>query len=110
MTRCSPSRTRRPQVSRWGPTAGALLLIGLAVAARAAHASPSAPTPLEVGRAIYLKGLVGSGAPLEGVREAGGPRTTGAEAACVNCHQHSGFGSGERGNQVLVPPIAGPYL
>ena len=97
-------------MSRWRPTAGALLLIGLAVAARAAHASPSAPTPLEVGRAIYLKGLVGSGAPLEGVREAGGPRTTGAEAACVNCHQHSGFGSGERGNQVLVPPIAGPYL
>jgi Cytochrome c len=97
-------------VSRWGPTAGALLLIGLAVPPPVAHASPSAPSSLDVGRAIYLKGVVGSGAPLEGVREAGGPRTTGADAACVNCHQHSGFGSGERGTQILIPPIAGAYL
>jgi hypothetical protein len=97
-------------VSRWGPTAGALLLIGLAVSAPAAHASPSAPTSLDVGRAIYLKGVVGSGAPLEGVRGAGAPPTAGADAACVNCHQHSGFGSGERGTQILIPPVAGAYL
>jgi cytochrome c553 len=80
--------------------------MGLAIS----QATVSAPTPLEIGRGIYLRGVVGSGDPLEGMREAGGPRTTGADAACVNCHQRSGFGSGERGTQILIPPIAGAYL
>ena len=93
-------------MSRWRATAGALLLTGLAVS----QATPPAPAPWEVGRAIYLQGVVGSGEPLEGARESGGPRTTGADAACVNCHQRSGFGTGERATQIQIPPIAGPYL
>jgi cytochrome c553 len=93
-------------MSRWRTLAGAWFLSGVAVS----QASVSAPTPLDVGRGIYLNGVIGSGEPLEGTREAGGPRTTGADAACVNCHQRSGFGSGERGTQVLIPPIAGTYL
>jgi len=99
LTACGPVR-------HWRALAGGLLLAGLS----ASQATPSGPTPLDVGRAIYLQGVVGSGEPLEGVREAGGPRTTGADAACVNCHQRSGFGSGERATQVLIPPIAGAYL
>jgi hypothetical protein len=93
-------------MSRWRMLAGASLLSSLALS----QANPPAPTPLEVGRGIYLQGVIGSGSPLEGMREAGGPRVTGGDAACVNCHQRSGFGSGERGTQVLIPPIAGAYL
>jgi hypothetical protein len=98
--------TARGPVSHWRALAGPLLLAGLSVS----QATPSAPTPLDVGRTIYLHGVVGSGEPLEGVRESAGPRTTGADAACVNCHQRSGFGSGERATQILIPPIAGRYL
>jgi hypothetical protein len=93
-------------MSRWRTLAGASLLSGLAVC----QAAGSAPTALDIGRGIYLQGVVGSGKPLEGTRAAGAPPATGADAACVNCHQHSGFGSGERGTQILIPPIAGVYL
>ena len=65
-------------------------------------------TSLDVGRAIYLRGVLGSGAPLQGTRASGGPHITGSDAACVNCHQRSGFGSGEGLTQ--IPPIAGAYL
>jgi hypothetical protein len=61
-----------------------------------------------VGESIYLRGVLASGAPLEGIREAGGVPTRGAEAACVNCHQRSGLGSRE-GN-ISIPPITGEYL
>jgi len=57
---------------------------------------------------IYLHGVTGSGAPLEGGREAGGISTQGAEAACVNCHQRSGLGSAE--GSVVIPPVTGDYL
>jgi len=57
LTACGP-------VSHWPTLAGALLLAGLS----ASQATPSGPTPLDVGRAIYLQGVVGSGEPLEGVR------------------------------------------
>ena len=67
----------------------------------------AAAAPLDVGRQIYLRGVLGSGQPLEATRESG-PRSTGLDAACVNCHQHSGFGSGEVRTQ--VPPVAGRYL
>src|SRR5882762_8820681 len=46
-------------------------------------------------------------AGLEGTREAG-VVTTGADAACVNCHQRSGFGSVEGG--LSIPPVVGEYL
>jgi cytochrome c553 len=74
-----------------------------------APAKPSAGGSAErVGQAIYVRGVLGSGAPLEGTREAGGMVTTGADAACANCHQRSGLGAVE--GRVSIPPIAGDYL
>jgi hypothetical protein len=91
-------------MSLWSGAAGALLL----AAASVSQAAPPASTPLEVGRAIYLHGLLGSGERLEGSRGPEEPRTAGADAACVNCHQRSGFGSTEGATH--IPPIAGRYL
>ena len=61
-----------------------------------------------VGQSVYLRGVLGSGAPLEGTREPGGVATQGADAACVNCHQRSGLGSEEE--RLSIPPITGEYL
>ena len=82
--------------------AGACLLAGLA-----RHGPVTAVPGDGVGRSIYLRGGLGSGAPLEGIREAGAV-TRGADAACVNCHQRSGLGSFE--GRVSMPPITGDYL
>ena len=86
--------------------------LALAVAWLLAGLAPSAPAnaaPAEsVGQGIYLRGVLGSGAPLAGTREAGGAATTAAGAACVNCHQRSGLGSDE--GRVSIPPITGEYL
>jgi hypothetical protein len=90
-------RTRRPTL------AGACLLAGLA----APGLTPAAPAG-EAGQAIYLRGEVGSGAPLEGALEAGSVVMTGADVACVNCHQRSGLGSAE--GRLSIPPITGEYL
>ena len=60
-----------------------------------------------VGENIYRRGLLGSGAPLEANRD-DGTGTAGAEAACVNCHRRSGFGSKE--GRFAIPPITGRYL
>jgi mono/diheme cytochrome c family protein len=82
--------------------AGACLLSGLA--------SPRSAAAVPVdrgGEGIYLRGVLESGAPLEGKREAG-MVTTGADAACVNCHQRSGLGSVE--GRLSIPPVAGEYL
>jgi Cytochrome c len=83
--------------------AGGLLLLGLAAPAIWAAGERSS-----VGEAIYRRGVLGSGVPLAATREAGGLRTKGADAACVNCHQRSGLGSAEGRN--LIPPITGLYL
>jgi hypothetical protein len=68
---------------------------------------PSAPAHAGAGQAIYLRGVLGSGAPLAGDRGSGFV-TTGADAACVNCHQRSGLGMVE--GRVSIPPITGDYL
>src|ERR1700687_4895099 len=82
--------------------AGACLLVGPALA------GPATAVPADsVGRSISLRGVLGSGAPLEGTREAG-VVTTGVDAACVNCHQRSGLGSVE--GSVSIPPVTGEYL
>jgi mono/diheme cytochrome c family protein len=89
----------------WGALGASVLLFGLVAARCWAAGQPS----VGVGESIYLRGVLGSGAPLEGVREAGGGlRTKGADAACVNCHQRSGLGYLE--GRTLIPPIAGLYL
>jgi Cytochrome c len=64
-------------------------------------------TPLAAGEAIYLDGILGSGAMLEAVRDSGAVGT-GSAAACVNCHRHSGLGTTE--GTVTIPPVAGAYL
>jgi len=81
---------------------GACLMVGLA------PPDAGATTRAERdGQSIYLRGLLGSGGPLEGARK-GGVVTTGADAACVNCHQRSGLGSLE--GSLSIPPVTGDYL
>ncbi len=60
------------------------------------------------GAQIYLHGRVGDGSSLEGRREAGHPPALGSEAACVNCHKHSGLGCTE--GRIHIPPITGRFL
>jgi hypothetical protein len=85
-----------------------LALAGAWLLARLAPAGPAAAAEAATaGQSIYLRGVLRSGAPLEGTREAG-MVTTGADAACVSCHQRSGLGSVE--GRVTVPPVAGDYL
>jgi cytochrome c553 len=79
------------------------VLAVMAAPARAAEASA-----LDVGESIYLRGQLGSGAPLTGGREGGGVSTQGADAACVNCHQRSGLGTSE--GRFTIPPVTGEYL
>lgn len=80
----------------------------LALTAVATLAFPAEVTSEAVGEGIYLRGVLPSGAPLQGTREDGGMSTQGLDSACVNCHQRSGLGSKE-GN-IFIPPIAGEYL
>jgi hypothetical protein len=70
-------------------------------------AVPVATDELEIGRRIYLEGMLPSGAPLTGVRF-GNTVVSGASAACVNCHRRSGMGSVE--GDVQVSPITGNFL
>ena len=97
---------RRPAQHRLCHRLGSLLV---AVAALLGLLCPLAHArdPADVGEAIYLHGRLGSGQPLLATR-AGGMRIQGADAACVNCHQHSGLGARE-GNK-SIPPITDRYL
>lgn len=90
-------------MSAWRPAlAVAWLLAGLALSAPAGARPAGA-----VGESIYLRGVLGAGAPLVGI-QAGGVVTSGAGAACVNCHQRSGLGSVE--GRLSIPPVTGEYL
>ena len=80
----------------------------LGLAAASAYAPAAQPG---AGESIYLRGVLPSGAPLEGKRQATGLTARGADAACVSCHQRSGLGTYEGYNfDVTIPPIAGAYL
>ncbi len=59
---------------------------------------------LEIGRRIYLDGVLPEGGRVHGQRGEGTP-LTGKDAACVACHRASGLGSVE-GNEI-IPPITG---
>jgi hypothetical protein len=90
--------------------AGACLLLAGVAAARlpARPAGPASPASAAGdGESIYLRGILRSGAELEGTRE-GGVVTQGADAACVSCHQRSGLGFAE--GRISIPPVAGEYL
>ena len=70
---------------------------------------PAAGEPAaSAGEAIYLRGVLGTGAALQATRVDAGATIEGAGAACVNCHQRSGLGTVE--GRILIPPIAGEYL
>lgn len=95
---------------RLAAAAVALLAACAPLSGRAADAAraPANAARDSAGESIYLHGVLGSGAPLEGTRETGGIGTQGADAACVNCHQRSGLGSRE--GELLIPPVTGDYL
>jgi len=87
----------------WRIAAAALVALAVVTPLQRAAAGPAVS-----GESIYLRGVLGSGAPLEGKREDAGVDAQGAQAACVNCHQRSGLGSTEGSN--TIPPITGEYL
>jgi hypothetical protein len=60
------------------------------------------------GEAIYLRGVLGSGAPLEAARGDARASAQGATVACVKCHRRSGLGMKE--GSVLIPPVTGQFL
>jgi cytochrome c553 len=86
-----------------------VLLAVLSVPVGKANAAPSTPpvTTANTGEAIFQKGVLGSGEPLEAMHE-GGVNLRGAAAACMNCHRRSGLGSREGNNN--IPPITDRYL
>jgi hypothetical protein len=84
--------------------AGALLPCILAAKPRAAEAGPQDSA---AGEAIYLQGILGSGAPLTASRANAEP-TRGQGAACANCHRRSGLGAKE--GRSIIPPITGNFL
>lgn len=67
----------------------------------------ASPEEIELGRRIYLEGVLASGEPLKAVRQ-NTVQLEGASAACEACHRRSGMGSLE-GN-IPVPPISGRFL
>lgn len=88
----------------FGIVAAPFLSLVLAGAATAAD-----PDPLvEAGRRIYVDGILPDGTPLKAIRFDGSSAVAGAEAACVNCHRPSGYGSVE--GRTLIPPVAGAVL
>jgi hypothetical protein len=81
-------------------------LLWLAIAGAPAEVATAASS--QAGESIYQRGVLTSGAPLEGTRPAGGVAVKGAAAACVNCHRRSGLGATE--GATTIPPITGKYL
>jgi hypothetical protein len=88
-----------------------LLAVGLAGPRFDSFTKPRAaeldPASSPVGEAIYLKGVIGSGALLAAARADAEP-VTGEQAACVNCHRRSGLGAKEA--RTSIPPITGQFL
>ncbi|WP_081055985.1 c-type cytochrome [Burkholderia pseudomultivorans] len=86
-----------------------LLLAALCACVRTAVCADGVAqtAPVDAGAAIFERGVLGSGAPLEAVHQ-DGVRLHGAAAACINCHRRSGLGSKEGNN--TIPPITWRYL
>ncbi len=86
----------------------ALFCALLAIAAARPSAAAIDHAAAQAGEKIYLQGVLPSGAPLNGAQPGVGVNLTGADAACVNCHQRSGLGSHE--GSTWLPPVTGEYL
>jgi hypothetical protein len=95
--------------SSWFRSSRWLLFLGLATLALTTNAKSTAANSvqIELGRRIYMEGLLASGKPLQGKR-ANSVQVEGSAAACETCHRRSGMGSLE-GN-IVVPPITGRFL
>ncbi|MEI8028893.1 MAG: c-type cytochrome [Comamonadaceae bacterium] len=92
----------------WLQVCGALALtLGLSGVAGAQSASPDSAAEIELGRRIYNEGVLAPGVELTGAR-VGNPPTSGAAAACVNCHRRSGMGQVD--SDILIQPITGNFL
>ena len=92
------------------PLSFLLCLAGAATAGYSrgrAHAAAAQPPDSPVGAKIYLSGVLGSGQPVVGARKESEP-LTGPQAACANCHRHSGLGSQE--GRAIIPPVTGQFL
>ncbi len=90
------------------PIAGLLvIMLSFLTSAAFAQTPVSSVELIAMGRAIYESGRLSSGESLQAFRD-NGLAVSGKAAACVNCHQRSGFGIYEGSN--LVPPITGPHL
>ena len=89
--------------SRW------LMLLSLVTLTFVVYAEPPVAdnADVELGRRIYMEGILPSGKPLQGKRQ-DTVQVEGATAACETCHRRSGMGSLE-GN-IVVSPINGGFL
>jgi hypothetical protein len=92
----------------WLGCAAGVLGAALACAATDHPVPASAARIAPAGEAIYRRGVLPSGAPLVGQREAG-VTVEGMDAACIRCHRRSGLGVME-GRGSSIPPISGLYL
>jgi hypothetical protein len=88
---------------RW-PLSALLLTVGLV---GCNEISTTGNGDVELGRRIYMEGILASGKPLQGKRM-DVVQVEGVSAACESCHRRSGMGSLE-GN-IVVPPITGRFL
>ena len=86
----------------------ACLCLGISGWLSAAVAQENAVTvEFELGRRIYVEGILPSGVALTGTRF-NNTLVSGAQAACINCHRRSGMGQVE--GDLQVPPITGNFL
>lgn len=85
-----------------------LMLLSLAGFGMGASTTATAnPEEIEMGRRIYMEGILPSGQALQGTRM-DTVQLEGQAAACEACHRRSGMGSLE-GN-IVIPPITGNFL
>ncbi len=84
-----------------------LLLFATAVNADAKDKPQPVATNLELGRQLYMDGMLPSGKTIAG-RVRGDIELTGKQVICGTCHRKSGMGSSE-GDQV-IPALAGSML
>src|ERR1700752_660822 len=83
-----------------------IVVLGLMALASFGADVHAAATPT-AGELLYRHGVLLSGRPVRGEREAGAG-VEGADAACSNCHRRSGLGFKEGRNS--TPPIPGTSL
>jgi hypothetical protein len=85
----------------------AIGLIALLLSATSAFASDIKTDSILAGKNIYMYGKLSSGEDVVATT-VGDVQLTGEQAACVNCHRHSGLGSNE--GSTIAPAITGEIL